>query len=143
VHGHSGEAETAQMLFLAPHLVHEDRLVAGVHSRADLGPLAGLALRGSAPTLTARYDLLSANGVLGDPRRATSDDGAAIVDAVVRRIVAFVEEWLATEIEGGNDGKQDSSCRRSAGGGPGGAHPRGEFSRPARNGVTATPTSDE
>ncbi|NMH79494.1 creatininase family protein [Pseudonocardia xinjiangensis] len=96
VHGHSGEAETAQMLFLAPHLVHQDRLAAGARSRADLGPLAGLALRGSPPTLTVRYDRLSENGVLGDPRRATSEDGAAIVDAVVRRIVAFVEEWLTT-----------------------------------------------
>jgi creatinine amidohydrolase len=96
VHGHSGEAETAQMLFMAPHLVHEDRLAAGARSRADLGPLAGLALRGSHPTLTVRYDQLSENGVLGDPRRATSEDGEAIVDAVVRRIVAFVEEWLTT-----------------------------------------------
>ena len=143
VHGHSGEAETAQMLFLAPHLVHKDRLVAGAHSRADLGPLAGLALRGSPPTLTVRYDLLSENGVLGDPRRATSEDGAAIVDAVVRRIVAFVEEWLTTEIEGGNDGKQDSSCRRSTGGRPGGARPHGELPGAARNGIATTPTSVE
>jgi creatinine amidohydrolase len=96
VHGHSGEAETAQMLVLAPHLVHRDRLAAGATSRTDLGPLAALALRGGPPTLTVRYDRLSANGVLGDPRRATVEDGAAIVDAVVRRIVAFVEEWLTT-----------------------------------------------
>jgi creatinine amidohydrolase len=94
VHGHSGEAETAQMLFLAPHLVRRDRLSAGPTRRADLGPLAAATLRPGPPNLTGRYDQLSANGVLGDPRRATAEDGAALVDAIVRRITDFVAEWL-------------------------------------------------
>jgi creatinine amidohydrolase len=94
VHGHSGEAETAQMLFLAPHLVRRDRLSAGPTRRADLGPLAAATLRPGPPNLTGRYDQLSANGVLGDPRRATAEDGAALVDAMVRRITEFVAEWL-------------------------------------------------
>ncbi|PRX96655.1 creatininase family protein [Allonocardiopsis opalescens] len=95
VHGHSGEAETAQMLHLAPHLVRTERLAAGTTSRAELDPLSRLARRGGHPTLAVRYDRLSRNGVLGDPRRATPEDGRAIVDAVVARITAFVEEWLA------------------------------------------------
>jgi creatinine amidohydrolase len=37
---------------------------------------------------------LSANGVLGDPRRATREHGEALVDAMVRRIADFVAEWL-------------------------------------------------
>ncbi|MFB9909685.1 creatininase family protein [Allokutzneria oryzae] len=93
VHGHSGEAETAQMLFLAPHLVHPDRLVAGTTSLAELDPTARLSRRGGHPTLTLRYDRLSATGVLGDPRRATAADGESIVDAVVRRIAEFVRAW--------------------------------------------------
>ncbi|MZD04177.1 creatininase family protein, partial [Streptomyces sp. SID5785] len=47
------------------------------------------------PSLTLPYDALSANGVLGDPTRATAEDGRAVVDAVVARVCAFVEEWLA------------------------------------------------
>lgn len=95
VHGHSGEAETAQMLHLAPHLVHDDRLAAGTVRRAELDPLGAVAHRSGAPVLSRRYDQLSANGVLGDPRRATADDGEAIVDAVVARITDFVTDWLA------------------------------------------------
>jgi creatinine amidohydrolase len=94
VHGHSGEAETAQMLFLAPHLVRRDRLASGTTERAALDPLGAVSTRAGAPTLPARYDRLSANGVLGDPRRATPEDGKALVDAIVRRIADFVQEWL-------------------------------------------------
>jgi creatinine amidohydrolase len=94
VHGHSGEAETAQMLALAPHLVHRERLTAGTTRRAQLDPLGAVAQRPGAPTLSVRYDRLSANGVLGDPRRATREHGEALVDAMVRRIADFVAEWL-------------------------------------------------
>ncbi|MFE4826629.1 creatininase family protein [Streptomyces sp. NPDC056672] len=94
VHGHSGEAETAQMLHLAPGLVHTDRLVAGTTSTSQLDPLPRLSRHGSHPALAVRYDRISDNGILGDPRRATAEDGQAVVDAVVVRLVAFVKEWL-------------------------------------------------
>ncbi|NGN67006.1 creatininase family protein [Streptomyces sp. A7024] len=94
VHGHSGEAETAQMLHLAPQLVHRERLVAGTTAHDQLDPLSKVARRGGHPTLTLPYDRLSPNGVLGDPRTATPEDGAAIVAAVVTRITAFAKEWL-------------------------------------------------
>ncbi|MYV57537.1 creatininase family protein [Streptomyces sp. SID3212] len=94
VHGHSGEAETAQMLHLAPHLVHNDRLVPGTTATDQLDPLSRLARHGSHPALAVRYDRLSENGVLGDPRWATAEDGQAVVDAVVARVTAFVKEWL-------------------------------------------------
>ncbi|MFZ3560411.1 MULTISPECIES: creatininase family protein [unclassified Streptomyces] len=94
VHGHSGEAETAQMLCLAPELVHRDRLKPGSVSMDELKPEARLARSFSQPTLTLPYDELSANGVLGDPTSATAEDGAAIVAAAVDRVSAFVEEWL-------------------------------------------------
>ncbi|MFD0549234.1 creatininase family protein [Streptomyces rectiviolaceus] len=96
VHGHSGEAETAQMLHLAPELVHRERLAPGSVTHDDLDPLSRLARRGGHPALTVPYDRLSANGVLGDPRRATPDDGLAIIDAAVHRIVTFAKEWLDT-----------------------------------------------
>ncbi|MFF1417790.1 creatininase family protein [Streptomyces sp. NPDC058280] len=94
VHGHGGEAETAQLLHLTPHLVHTDRLAAGTTATAQLDPLSRLSRHGSHPALAVRYDRLSANGILGDPRRATAEDGQAVVDAVVVRVVAFVKEWL-------------------------------------------------
>ncbi|QXE33938.1 MULTISPECIES: creatininase family protein [Streptomyces] len=94
VHGHSGEAETAQMLHLAPGLVRTGRLTAGTTATAQLDPLSRLSRHGSHPALAVRYDRLSDNGILGDPRRATAEDGQAVVDAVVVRVVAFVKEWL-------------------------------------------------
>ncbi|MER5439165.1 creatininase family protein [Streptomyces sp. NPDC002790] len=94
VSGHSGEAETAQMLHLAPELVHRDRLEPGSVAVDGLKPEARLARSFSQPTLTLPYDELSANGVLGDPTSVTAEDGEAIVAAAVDRVSAFVEEWL-------------------------------------------------
>ncbi|KQY57339.1 MULTISPECIES: creatininase family protein [unclassified Nocardioides] len=96
VHGHCGEAETAQMMHVAPHLVRHDRLTTGTTKLADLDPLSRLSRRSGHPTLTVRYDRLSPIGVLGDPTRASPEDGRRIVETVVDRITAFVEEWLDT-----------------------------------------------
>ncbi|KRF20670.1 creatinine amidohydrolase [Nocardioides sp. Soil797] len=96
VHGHCGEAETAQMLHVAPHLVRHDRLIAGTTKLAQLDPLARLSRHPGHPTLAVRYDRLSPIGVLGDPTRASPEDGRRIVEAIVDRITAFVEEWLDT-----------------------------------------------
>ncbi|WP_089212089.1 creatininase family protein [Streptosporangium subroseum] len=94
VHGHSGEAETAQMLHLASHLVHTERLAPGTTHLGELGPVSRLSLQGGHPALTMRYDRLSPNGVLGDPRNATPEDGRAVVETAVARIVAFTRTWL-------------------------------------------------
>ncbi|MEJ3651826.1 creatininase family protein [Actinomycetes bacterium KLBMP 9759] len=96
VHGHSGEAETAQMLALAPHLVHSDRLAAGTTRRSELDALSAVARRTGPPTLTVHYDRLAPTGVLGDPRRATATDGQAILDAIVEAVTDFATAWLTT-----------------------------------------------
>lgn len=96
VHGHCGEAETAQMLHVAHHLVRRQLLEAGSTTLDDLDPLARLAREAGQPTMAFPYDRLSANGVLGDPRNVTEADGAAIIAAVVSRITAFIREWLTT-----------------------------------------------
>jgi creatinine amidohydrolase len=95
VHGHSGEAETAQMLHIAPELVHRDRLAKGTTSLDELDPVARLSRRDGHPSLTIRYDRLSANGILGDPTAVTPAMGKTIVDTVVTRIADYVTEWLA------------------------------------------------
>lgn len=95
VHGHGGEAETAQMLHIAPELVHRDRLEPGTTALAELDPVARLSRRDGHPSLTIRYDRLSKIGILGDPRTATAEAGNSIVDMVVARIADYVTEWLA------------------------------------------------
>lgn len=94
VHGHSGEAETAQMLHVAPELVRRDALAPGTTRSAQLDPLARLARSVTHPALALPYDRLSASGVLGDPTVATADEGRAIVDEVVGRLVDFVKSWV-------------------------------------------------
>lgn len=96
VHGHCGEAETAQMQFLAPHLVRSADLEPGTTRLDQLDPLARLARESAQPTVALPYDRLSPNGVLGDPRHVDGEDGRAIIDEVTRRIVAFVKGWLDT-----------------------------------------------
>jgi len=96
VSGHSGEAETAQMLYLAPDLVRTDLLAPGTTELDQLGPFARLTRSVTYPAVALPYDRLTPTGVLGDPRRATADDGRAIVDEVTDRLVAFVKEWLGT-----------------------------------------------
>ncbi|MGJ9411520.1 creatininase family protein [Aeromicrobium sp. CF4.19] len=96
VHGHSGEAETAQMLHVAPDSVRRDLLEPGTTTLDELDPLSHLARTHGPPTLALPYDRLSKNGVLGDPRRATVDDGRAIIDLVTQRIVTFLAEWSTT-----------------------------------------------
>ena len=92
VHGHSGEAETAQMLHLAPDQVRPERLRPGTTALDQLEPLPRLS-RSRYPALAVGYDRLSPDGVLGDPRRATADDGRTIIDRATARLVAFVKEW--------------------------------------------------
>lgn len=96
ISGHSGEAETAQMLHIAPHLVRHDLLAPGTTSPDQLDPFARLARSVNHPAVALPYDRLSPNGVLGDPRRATAEDGRAILAESTDRIVAFIKEWLDT-----------------------------------------------
>lgn len=96
VTGHSGEAETAQMLHIAPHLVRRDLLAPGTTAPDELDPFSRLARSVSHPAVALPYDRLSPSGVLGDPRRATAEDGRAILAEATDRIVAFIKEWLDT-----------------------------------------------
>jgi creatinine amidohydrolase/Fe(II)-dependent formamide hydrolase-like protein len=81
--GHAGELETSLMLALAPDLVRK----AAITEPGYTGPL------GDAATAVLFQDgvgALAPNGILGDPRRASSDAGHAYVtaflDAIERQI---------------------------------------------------------
>ncbi|ANY07818.1 creatininase family protein [Pseudonocardia sp. HH130630-07] len=94
VTGHSGEAETAQMLAVAPDLVHTERLTPGTTELTQLDARGAVARRTGGPKLTLRYDQLTDNGVLGDPTRADAEYGAAIVEAIVQNITEFIQAWI-------------------------------------------------
>ncbi len=82
--GHAGELETSLMLALAPHLVSR----AAMTEPGYTGPLDDAA---AALLFDEGVGALAANGVLGDPRGASSDAGHAYVtaflDAIERQIV--------------------------------------------------------
>ncbi|TDC17721.1 creatininase family protein [Kribbella albertanoniae] len=95
VHGHAGEAETAQMLYLAPELVQADRLEPGATTLDELSVPARLARRGRGPRLSVGFDEYHKRGVLGDPRTATAEAGRLLVETAADRIAAFADELLS------------------------------------------------
>jgi creatinine amidohydrolase len=77
--GHAGELETSLMLALAPRLVRN----AAMTEPGYTGPLDDAA---AAVFFEKGVEALAANGVLGDPRRASTDAGHAYITAFVEAI---------------------------------------------------------
>jgi creatinine amidohydrolase len=88
---HAGRTETSLMLHVEPGVVRTDRAVAGVTT-----PIAELLPRLRADGVRA----VSPSGVLGDPAGASADEGAAVLAALVERLVAAVADWRI-----GDDGR--------------------------------------
>ena len=88
---HAGEAETAMMLACAPDLVRTAELEAAHGPHFDIG-------RALRPTLgrVQSFAALTSSGVLGDARRATAEQGLALLElyagALARRLLAG-EPW--------------------------------------------------
>ncbi|QYG91493.1 mycofactocin biosynthesis peptidyl-dipeptidase MftE [Iamia sp. SCSIO 61187] len=78
---HAGHTETSLLLALDPRAVREDRVEPGATE-----PLAELmpALR------TGGVRAVSANGVLGDPTRASADDGERLLETLTADLAAAV-----------------------------------------------------
>ena len=79
---HAGEIETSFSLALDPQLVRPDRLVPAAMTVSDHA--SPDALRGRP------FHHITATGNLGDPRRATSERGKQLVDAVLARLCEIV-----------------------------------------------------
>ncbi|WP_445257912.1 mycofactocin biosynthesis peptidyl-dipeptidase MftE [Nocardioides aurantiacus] len=78
---HAGRTETSLLLHLRPDLVRLDRVVAGATgTAAELLPR----LR------TGGVVAVSANGVLGDPAGASAEEGRAVLEEMVARVVAVL-----------------------------------------------------
>jgi mycofactocin system creatininase family protein len=82
---HAGHLETSLMLAIAPERVQLAR--AEVGNRAALAELMGV-MRAEG------VRAVSANGVLGDPTRASAEHGGALLGAEQERLTRMVREWL-------------------------------------------------
>jgi len=81
---HAGRVETSLLLALAPHLVGSAREPGNVEPLATLMPrLRTEGVRGVAP-----------NGILGDPRGASADEGRELLAAATADLRAFVDEHV-------------------------------------------------
>jgi mycofactocin precursor peptide peptidase len=78
---HAGHVETSLMLALAPDEVRLDRAVAG-----PVPAIAELVRAGVQP--------LSPSGVLGDPTRASVEEGRRLFDELAAQLVAAVARWV-------------------------------------------------
>lgn len=78
---HAGRTETSLMLHIAPWNVWLDRVEVG--NTGTLAELLPLMVEGGVKAV-------SANGILGDPRVASAEEGAAVLGAMVESVRAFV-----------------------------------------------------
>jgi creatinine amidohydrolase len=80
---HAGHVETSLMLHLAPHTVDLSRAVVG----------NGEPLRDLMPALVATgVGAVSPTGVLGDPRRATAEAGALLLQSMIDDVVGRIRD---------------------------------------------------
>jgi creatinine amidohydrolase len=81
---HAGRTETSLMLHVEPGVVREADAVAG-----ETAPVTAILPRLRAEGVRA----VSPTGVLGDPAGASAAEGAELLAAITRRLVAGVAEW--------------------------------------------------
>jgi creatinine amidohydrolase len=86
---HAGRTETSLMLHVEPGAVRSAKAVAGVTT-----PIGALLPRLRAEGVRA----VSPTGVLGDPAGAGAEEGAALLDALVSRLVAAAARWRVDPI---------------------------------------------
>jgi creatinine amidohydrolase len=86
---HAGRTETSLMLHVEPGSVRRGEAVAGVTT-----PIGTLLPRLRAEGVRA----VSPTGVLGDPAGAGAQEGAAVLDALVSRLVAAASVWRVDPI---------------------------------------------
>ena len=85
---HAGHTETAALLSISPEVVVREKVALG--ATEPIGELIG-ALR------SGGVRAVSGNGVLGDARAATADDGDRIVADMVDRLVTAVVGWRPSD----------------------------------------------
>ncbi|WP_342748045.1 creatininase family protein [Melghirimyces profundicolus] len=107
LYGHSCEREVSEALYLAPHLVHMDRLEKG-----DIREGKWRKLRPGNPVQgTYSYEDMTANGCIGDAPKASAEAGKAIVEEALDQLTTSLSELLNLT------GKKVpcSNCKKSGG----------------------------
>lgn len=94
VSGHSGESETAQVLAIDEELVDREALTSGACRLEDMSAKATLS-RTSVPSMSVRFEEYAPNGVLGNPRTSTVEQGREALDEIIERLVAYSQALLA------------------------------------------------
>lgn len=85
---HAGRTETSLLLWLSPELVNLTRAEPG--NVEHIGHLLPRLREGGVRAV-------SPNGVLGDPRGSTPEEGEAILDAMVARGAAVLGRWAPSD----------------------------------------------
>lgn len=89
---HSCELETSVMLSLKPEYVSMEKAVKDIGFQKSSFVWLDL-LKPSPVYLGENFSTFSRTGIIGDPTLATAEKGEKIVDAVVRNLVKFVDEF--------------------------------------------------
>lgn len=85
---HAGRTETSMLMYFDPSCVRTEQLQAGSTERwREIGP------RVIAEGLAA----VTPNGVLGDPRDATAEEGAEVCAALLQSLTEFVADWFVAD----------------------------------------------
>jgi len=93
---HAGEAETALILHLAPHLVKMDRAVTQyLDAREHFGLTAATQdiFKGGEAIIGFDLQAKFPEGVMGDPSVATAETGKAMFEQIVERFCEIVDEY--------------------------------------------------
>lgn len=82
---HAGEFETSLLLAIAPELVHLDRVENGADE---------LSAADKATLLEKGVSAVSPNGILGDPRKASAENGAHYFQTLCKQLHTVITEFL-------------------------------------------------
>ncbi|MCE9664211.1 creatininase family protein [Halomonas sp. M5N1S17] len=96
LYGHSCEREVSEAYYLAPHLVHPDRLEKGdiVTGGRWEGLRPGNPIQGF-----YHYEEMTRNGCIGDATQASYEIGQAIVEEALEGLTTAVREILAEPVQ--------------------------------------------
>lgn len=91
--GHACEFETSLMLLISPQRVTRKAMVRGGNFCVPTPDWArGDMLRGSRASLYAAMKDMTINGVFGDPRKSSAEQGRRISNAVVKQLVEILKD---------------------------------------------------
>ena len=96
--GHGGEWETSVQLYLRPHLVAADRMIADRDLTNPFSPEVQKFMRGWGAFAERRRDTEKGSGTMGNPLAATPEKGQAIVEAASKELELLLREYHALPV---------------------------------------------